>query len=121
LPRDERFAAVERLGERLMERVGRAIPAVPVAVAAKVFLRHLEAGDPPMGSLEVKARIFEAQEELRERGVEVYVPRQDAEYAAEVGLRMLTLRNLVEEDGGNRWAAVPAERELLAYYARSVE
>ena len=120
LSKDGRFAEIERFGARLMAEVGRAVPAVPAAVAATVFLRHLDAGGAPMDTLEVKARIFALQEELRAGGAAVYVPRRDAEYAAEVGLRMLSLRKLVEEDEEGGWSAVAAERPALAFYANSI-
>jgi len=121
LSREERFEEVARLAARLMEEVGRAVPALPVAVAATVFLRRLEEedGGGPMSGLEVKARIFDLQQELTAKGTLVYVPRGDPEYAAEVGLRMLTLRRLVDERNG-AYAARPAERRVLAYYAHSI-
>ena len=52
-------------------------------------------------------------------GARLYVPRGDRDYAIHVGLRMLALRNLVEERDG-LFAMVAAERPLLAYYANSV-
>lgn len=121
LSREERFEEVARLAGRLMEAVGRAVPALPVAVAATVFLRRLDDGDggAPMSGLEAKARIFALQQELTAGGALVYVPRGDPEYAAEVGLRMLTLRRLVDQRDG-AYAARPAERAALAYYAHSI-
>lgn len=119
LPREERFAEISQLADRLMDEVGRAIPAMPVAVAATVFVRRLEQGGEPMSGLEVKARIFELQQELGARGAQVYIPRGDPEYAAEVGLRMLTLRRLVEAHDG-RYAPRAEERAVLAYYAHSI-
>jgi glycerol-3-phosphate O-acyltransferase len=57
---------------------------------------------------------------LRAGGAAVYLPRHDQDYAVEVGLRMLTLRNLVLADGGV-FRPNPAERTLLAYYANSID
>lgn len=118
LDREARFAEVGRLAERLMEEVGRAVPAVPVAVAATAFLRV--GLDEPISGLEVKARIFELQEELARRGTPAYIPRNSPEYAAEVGLRMLTLRRLVVEEDG-RYRARREEEKVLTYYAHSIE
>ena len=56
---------------------------------------------------------------LRAGGAAVHLPRQDQDYAVEVGLRMLTLRNLVVADGG-LYRPNPQERTLLAYYANSI-
>ena len=47
------------------------------------------------------------------------LPRSDAEYSVLVGLRMLTLRNLVLEENG-RYRANPAELALLRYYANAI-
>ncbi len=57
---------------------------------------------------------------LERAGVRIYIPRQDREYAIEVGLRMLLLRHIVEESDGliQRWS--PTERPLLDYYANSI-
>ena len=57
--------------------------------------------------------------ELSERGAHVYVPRKDQDYAIAVGLRMLTLRHLVDEKDG-LYSARPEELPLLTYYANSV-
>jgi glycerol-3-phosphate O-acyltransferase len=52
-------------------------------------------------------------------GAHVYIPRRDRDYAMEVGLRMLTLRHLVEEREG-LFQARREELPLLEYYANSV-
>ena len=49
----------------------------------------------------------------------MHIPRQDQEYAVEVGLRMLMLRHLVEQHDG-LYRANPTERALLAYYANAI-
>jgi glycerol-3-phosphate O-acyltransferase len=56
---------------------------------------------------------------LRAMGGHVHLPRQDEEYAVEVGLRMLTLRHLVELRNGV-YCANPRETALLAYYANAI-
>jgi glycerol-3-phosphate O-acyltransferase len=58
-------------------------------------------------------------EELSRRGAHVYVPRKDQDYAITVGLRMLTLRHLVDEKDG-LYSALREELPLLTYYANSV-
>jgi glycerol-3-phosphate O-acyltransferase len=49
----------------------------------------------------------------------VYVPRGDQDYAITVGLRMLTLRRLVDSADG-LFRARPEELPLLRYYASSI-
>jgi glycerol-3-phosphate O-acyltransferase len=116
LPRDERFARVEELGRDLMAAVAAVIPVVPVSLVATAFLRE---PDRARTELELKAEVLALMDNLSRRGAHVYVPRKDREYAITVGLRMLTLRHLVEEKEG-LYAARPEELALLTYYANSV-
>ena len=117
LPREERFARVEALARELMERIARVIPVVPVSLAATVFVREPSRA---WSELELKAEILRLLSALEARGAHVYIPRGDQEYAIEVGLRMLTLRNLVHEKAG-LFAPEPGELPLLTYYANSID
>ena len=56
---------------------------------------------------------------LENRDVHVHIPRQDREYAVDVGLRMLVLRHVVQERDG-LYRINPAEFVLLRYYANSI-
>jgi glycerol-3-phosphate O-acyltransferase len=47
------------------------------------------------------------------------LPRRDLDYALTVGLRMLTMRRLVEERDG-LYAACQPELRVLRYYANSI-
>jgi len=116
LPKEERFGRVEELGKELMAAVARVIPVVPVPLVATVFARDARK---PRSELEIKAEVLALMRELSDRGAHVYVPRKDQDYAIAVGLRMLTLRHLVEEKDG-LYAARPEELPLLTYYANSV-
>src|SRR4029077_15017757 len=73
----------------------------------------------PLSELELKARTLSLMTNLERAGAHVYIPRRDQDYAIVAGLRMLTLRHLVEERDG-LYAAVPAEMPLLRYYAGSI-
>ena len=104
LGKEERFAAVEALGRTLMDAVGRTVPVVPVALVATVFARAPR----------------RAWSELEGAGARIYVPRRDRDYALTVGLRMLVLRRLVEEDADGLFVARQEEMALLRYYANSI-
>jgi len=120
LPDAERHAAVSRVGEVLMRRIGEVIPALPVAVVANVMERSAAEGDGSgLSELELKSRALELMNALEHRGARVYIPRQDQDYAIGVGLRMLTLRRLVIEQEG-LFAPAPENRAVLAYYANSI-
>ena len=113
---EQRFAEIERLGQRLMREVGRVVPALPVSLVATAILAGGERG---LSSLELKGAVFELTQRLGAAGAHVHIPRHDQEYAVEVGLRMLMLRHLVEQNDGV-YRANPAERALLAYYANAI-
>ena len=118
LSKEEHSRLLEELARELMGDVARVIPVVPVALVATVFVREPERR---WSELELKGRVLEEIEGLERRGAHVYVPRGDQDYAITVGLRMLTLRHLVETDPQELYHAVPEELPLLRYYARSIE
>ena len=67
----------------------------------------------------MKGRVHALMNELEARGGHIHIPRQDREYAVEVGLRMLVLRHIVLEQDG-LYRINPAENVLLRYYANSI-
>jgi glycerol-3-phosphate O-acyltransferase len=109
---EERKLAVSRLGRTLMDAVGRVVPVVPVALIAQVFLARRS-----LTALDLKAETGRLLQRLE--GAHVYVPRRDLDYALTVGLRMLTLRRLVEEREGV-FSVREEELPLLGYYANSI-
>src|SRR5947199_204298 len=114
--KEERTVHLERLGAELMERIGGVIPALPVPLVASVLV---ESAGEPLSELELKARTFRLMTELETAGAHVYIPRRDQDYAIVAGLRMLTLRHLVEEREG-LYVAAPGEMTLLRYYGGSI-
>lgn len=116
LSAEARKQAMAALGRDLMDAVGRVVPVVPVALMALAFTRAPERA---FSELELKAEARALLAELEARGAHVYIPRRDHDYALAVGLRMLTLRHIVEERDG-LYRARPGERALLSYYANSV-
>jgi glycerol-3-phosphate O-acyltransferase len=112
----QRFAEIERLGLKLMEAVGRVVPALPVSLVATAMLAGGQSG---LSGFELKGAVFELMRRLEAQGAHVHIPRQDQEYAVEVGLRMLKLRHLVSEEEGV-WRANPKETALLAFYANAI-
>ncbi len=116
LSKASRQAEVAVLGRHLMDEVGRLIPVLPVPMVAAVLLRHL---GQPMSELEIKSGVAELVSGLEASGARVYVPRGDRDYAVGAGLRMLTLRHLVNERDG-LYVAHAGEEALLRYYANSI-
>jgi glycerol-3-phosphate O-acyltransferase len=113
---EERRAAVAALGAELMRAVGRIVPVLPVPLIAAVFVAQpLRA----LSELELKSEIEKLLVRLQARGAHVYIPRGDFDYALTVGLRMLRLRHLVDEEQG-LFRARQDEMPLLGYYANSI-
>ena len=113
---EERKRAIGDLGRHLMAAVGRIVPVVPVPLIASVFLSN---DKKKISELELKSAVEQLIEKLEAAGAHVYIPRQDLDYAVTVGLRMLTLRRLVEEKDG-LYAVRPIELPLIRYYANSI-
>lgn len=113
---EARFAAIEKLGKKLMGAVGRVVPALPVSLVATALR---DTGEDRLTAFELKSRVGMLIETLEASGIHVHVPRADRDYAIDVGLRLLTMRHLVIEHEGT-FRANPDERQLLAYYANAI-
>jgi glycerol-3-phosphate O-acyltransferase len=113
---EERKRETAALGEHLMRSVGRVVPVVPVPLMATVFVRNPERS---LSALELKAEVERLIERLERSAARVYVPRRDLDYALDVGLRMLLMRHLVDENEGI-YLAREKELPLLRYYANSI-
>ena len=121
LERTQRFELTKAVADELMSRVGDIIPVVPVALVSSVLVELFDRNpDQSFSSLEFKARCFDRLKELEGLGAAVYVPRDDQDYAIEVGLRMLTLRHLIESADG-RYRPIAKEIHVLRYYAHSID
>ena len=106
---------IQTLGDHLLSTVGDVVPVLPVALVATV-VQQVSA---PMDRLELKAGVATLVEDLEAKGVYVHVPRNDRDYAIDVGLRMLKLRNILRVDNG-LVAVNEDELALLDYSAQSI-
>ena len=93
----ERREPVAAVGRMLMARIGEVVPVLPVPLVATVLLRDDARA---LAELELKASVHALMDGVEAAGGHVYVPRTDRDYALTVGLRMLTLRGLVQENEG---------------------
>jgi glycerol-3-phosphate O-acyltransferase len=115
LPVEQRKAEIARLGKHLIDSVGRIVPVLPVPLIASIFLDSQAS----ISELELKSKVEQRINALEAKGAHVYIPRKDLDYAVTVGLRMLTLRRLVEEKEG-LYSANPRDLPVLRYYANSI-
>jgi glycerol-3-phosphate O-acyltransferase len=118
MDRESRIMVAQMLAQDLMVRVGRVIPALPVSVACRVVLRE---PDRIWTREALRAAIRTEMQSLEYAHAAVYVPRDDQEYAAEVGVRMLHLRKMLVEGGDGTLWMKPSERPLLQYYANAIQ
>jgi len=115
---EARHKEVQRVGAALMEAIGRIVPVLPVSLVAGVMMREPERA---WSELELKTAAHQRMRELEAGGAHLYIPRQDQDYAFGVGLRMLTLRDLVTEDEAGLFRPHPEHLDVLAYYANAIE
>ena len=113
---EQRFEQIEKLGLELMEKVGKAVPVLPTALVATIFVQE---GARPLSMFELKSKIFNLINQLEKQGTHIHVPRNDHDYLVEVGLRMLTLRHIVREED-DKYRTNWQEKLLLEYYANSI-
>lgn len=116
LDREQRHAEVAALGRHLMAEVGRLIPVLPVPLVATVLLREPAR---QFSLFDLKSAVAALVSRLEAGGARLYVPRRDWDYAVDAGLRMLTLRHLVDEADG-LYSARASEHPVLRYYANSI-
>lgn len=116
LDKEQRFAVIGRLANDVMGEIARLVPVLPVSLMATVLIEAEE----PLDELELKVRASDLIVHFETRGAKLYLPRGDRDYAFHVGLRMLSLRHLVEESGEGLFSVVATERPVLAYYANAI-
>jgi len=113
----ERFREIEELGKKLIDAIGKVIPAVPVALVSYTMINL---GKEAIGELELKSKIFELITRLESRGTYSHIPREDRDYAVSTGLRMLTMRHIITTTDDGLYQCNPKETVLLRYYANSI-
>ncbi|MDX1442589.1 MAG: 1-acyl-sn-glycerol-3-phosphate acyltransferase [Gammaproteobacteria bacterium] len=116
LEREARFELVQELADDLMQRIGNIIPALPVSIACTVLLET----EQPLTHDELRQRMQAMMERIENAGGHVYIPRKDRDYAVDVGLRMLQLRKLVDEQDG-KVSMRADEKPLFDYYAAALD
>lgn len=106
---------VSALAEDLQQRIGQIIPVLPVALVSTVVLKNTAA----ISGFELRNAVFNLLQLLEQKGYRAYIPRGDREYAVTVGIRMLTLRQILTENDG-LYTANANDLPILRYYANSI-
>jgi len=105
----------ECVAEAVMDRVRAVVPVLPVPMVATVLL----AADGPLSGDDVAAQVTELAKWLESHGAHIHVPRDSLKYAAEIGLKILTMRHMAIEDN-ETYVASEKERAALQFYANSI-
>jgi glycerol-3-phosphate O-acyltransferase len=113
---ERREGEIAELGKVLMQELGQTVPALPVSLAALTLLKSPERA---LTAFELKGGVHDLMARLERRGAYIHIPRQDREYAVEVGLRTLLRRRIILQQDG-QYRVNPAENALLAYYANAI-
>ncbi|WP_072779453.1 1-acyl-sn-glycerol-3-phosphate acyltransferase [Marivita hallyeonensis] len=102
----------EAVSELIMQRIAEAVPILPVPLVTSLLL------DKGPLSREMLSMAF--TEELdRLKDAQVHLPRNDAAYACEFGLRTLIERGIVMEED-EALSIAPSKRALALFYANSI-
>ena len=105
---------VAAVADELMERIGRVVPVLPVPLVSAILTRE---GDMSRDALEAAA--IATMGSFKEG--HVHIPRDDASYAVEVGVRNLIRRELVEETDAGVVSITDKGRDVVGYYAATLE
>jgi len=116
LGRDARFREVETIADKLMRRIERVVPVLPIPLVATVMRA---AGDQALSAFEIEDRVNHLIEKLQAEEAPVYSTTRSRVQTILNALNMLKLRRLVVESDG-RYQTVSEESDILAYYANSI-
>lgn len=103
----------EKVASEVMRRIGEVVPVLPVPLVASVLVNS-----DPMPEDALKAAVISKMDAF-DQG-HVHVPREDADYAATVGIRNLMRRELIAETSDG---IVVTEKgaDVVPYYAATLE
>ncbi len=105
----------ECVAKEVMQRVRDVVPVLPVPLVAAVML----ATKKPMDAAQVATAVTALAQKMQANGAHIHVPRDSLEYAAEIGLKILSLRHMVTETNGT-YMANEDEQTTLEFYANSI-
>ena len=105
---------ITTLGESLMADIGKIVPVLPVSLISSIML---EAGS--LSKIGVKGAAHRRLQDYAAHGAYSHIPREDEDYAVDVGIRMLEMRHILVEKNGV-YSVNEENREVLEYYANAI-
>lgn len=104
------------LAQELMGRIGECVPVLPVALVAATLVRS-QSGSNPWSRSDIEQAMDGLLAQIP--FAHIHTPRDSLGDAAEVGLRQLTARGILQEHQ-NRYQLDAERGDLLVYYANSI-
>ncbi len=112
-----RRQSITQLGNDLAGRISALLPILPTYLLASV----LGSSDgEPISELELKVRATRLIDDLTRRGIPVFLPNNDGDYALSQGVYVLLRRKIIEPTGDGRFRLVADRRGLLEYYCNTI-
>ena len=100
-----------------MQAIADVIPILPVAIVSAVFLEKM---DTSMNIMEVETYSNRLIKQLQKEGAPIFeVPRSTQTHAIAEAVDIMLLRRMIRATG-DRLNPIPAEKNLLAYYANAI-
>lgn len=101
------------LARELMGRINGVVPVLPVPMVAAIIQAH----EGPMSRAAIESAYDGWVQRLQTE--HIHLPRDDLSYAAEVGIRLLVERRVIQRVNGC-YEVIPDRRDLLSFYANSI-
>ncbi len=114
---EERRDKISKLGQELADSINCLIPMLPTNILAKTF--ELEK-DTPLSEIEVKIKATQLINKLTEKGISVFLPKNDEDYALSQGIYILIREKIIRPTGDGRFKLVEGHKKLLAYYSNTI-
>lgn len=118
LDRDARFRWLERFAQERMADVSMLIPVLPVSTICAIYR---SAPDDSLTFDQLADRFERVQDQARSAGAHLYLPDDKPSQGLEEALTMLLGRRIVVRTADGRYRANEKEKDLIAYYANSIE
>ncbi len=109
------FAAVEALGDEIMNRIQEIVPVLAVPLLSTVLLEH----EAPVSSETLLAEAKKNALELCAKGAHIGIAKDGIETGLASGLQLMERRGLLKKNEAGLLSAVSEETALLQYYANS--
>lgn len=108
---------IGKFGQELADKIDKLIPVLPTNILAQVFKDNT---DFPLSEIELKTRSIVLVKKLAKKGVAVFLPKNDEDYALSQGIYILIREKIIYPTGDGRFKLVRGSEKSLAYYSNLI-